>query len=216
MKACIVLNGEVKELSFISENIAENKYDYLICADGGANHLYNLNLVPDYILGDLDSINKPMISYYKEKGTKFKEFPKRKDETDTQLCIHLAKELGVSEIHLVGALGGRIDHTIANINLMYYIRELGIKPVIKNSSEDIYIAKDEEIKIKGNCKDTISILPIKGDAKGITLKDLEYPLNNATIKYGDPIGISNVMKRDRFTVKIDNGSVVIIRNKKVV
>ncbi len=216
MKACIILNGEVKESSFIYEIISENNYDYLICADGGANHLYNLNLVPDYILGDLDSINKSIISYYKEKGVKFKEFPKRKDETDTQLCIHLAKELGALEIHLLGALGGRIDHTIANINLMYYIKELGIKPVIKNSSEDIYIAKDEKIQIKGNCKDTISILPIKGDVEGITLKDLEYPLNDATIKYGNPIGISNVMKKDRFTVEIDSGSVIIIINKKVV
>ena len=84
----------------------------------------------------------------------------------------------MKQIHLMGALGGRIDHTIANVNLLYYIRKRGIIPKIVSEKEEIYIAMDEEITIDGEIGDIISILPIKNDAKGVTLKNLEYPLEN--------------------------------------
>ncbi|MEG0181258.1 MAG: thiamine diphosphokinase [Peptostreptococcaceae bacterium] len=213
MKACILLNGKVKDSEFVKKTIDDNNYDYIICADGGAKHLYDLKIAPDYILGDLDSLEKSIIDYYKKKGVKFKKFPQRKNETDTQLCVHLAKDLGVSQIHLIGALGGRIDHTIANINLMYYIKELGISSIIKNSDEEIYIIENEKISINGKKGSTISILPIKGNVNGVTLENLEYPLDNANINFGNPIGLSNIMKEDSFNVKVDKGSLIIIVNK---
>ncbi|MBC8631044.1 thiamine diphosphokinase [[Eubacterium] tenue] len=213
MKACILLNGEVDNLNYIKDIIDNNDYRYIICADGGAKHLYKLNIVPNYIIGDLDSLEESIINYYKNKGVDFKKFPKRKDETDAQLCIHLAKDLKVSEIHLLGALGGRIDHTIANINLMYYIKELGVNPIIKSKVEDIYMIDSEFINIMGKRGDIISIIPSKGDVSGVTLKNLEYPLENATIKYGNPIGISNVMKSNQCSIKVKNGCLIIVRNK---
>ena len=79
--------------------------------DGGANHAYSMNIVPDYIIGDLDSVNENIIEYYKVKKVKFEKFP-QKDETDTELRIELSDKLKAKEIHLIGALGGRIDHTI--------------------------------------------------------------------------------------------------------
>ncbi|MDU1538808.1 MAG: thiamine diphosphokinase [Paeniclostridium sordellii] len=213
MKACILLNGEVDNLNYIKDIVDNNDYRYIICADGGAKHLYKLNIVPNYIIGDLDSLEESIINYYKNKGVDFKKFPKRKDETDAQLCIHLAKDLKVSEIHLLGALGGRIDHTIANINLMYYIKELGVNPIIKSKVEDIYMIDSEFINIMGKRGDIISIIPAKGDVSGVTLKNLEYPLENATIKYGNPIGISNVMKSNQCSIKVKNGCLIIVRNK---
>ncbi|MGL5757170.1 MAG: thiamine diphosphokinase [Paraclostridium sp.] len=216
MKACILLNGKVKDSEFVKKTIDDNNYEYIICADGGAKHLYDLKIAPDYILGDLDSLEKPIIDYYKKKGVKFKKFPQRKNETDTQLCVHLAKDLGVSQIHLIGALGGRIDHTIANINLMYYIKELGISSIIKNSDEEIYIIENGKISINGKKGSTISILPIKGNVNGVTLEKLEYPLDNANINFGNPIGLSNIMKEDSFNVKVDKGSLIIIVNKVLV
>ncbi len=213
MKACILLNGEVDNLNYIKDIIDNNDYRYIICADGGAKHLYKLNIVPNYIIGDLDSLEESIINYYKNKGVDFKKFPKRKDETDAQLCIHLAKDLNALEIHLLGALGGRIDHTIANINLMYYIKELGINPIIKSKVEDIYMADSEVINIMGQKGDIISIIPAKGDVSGVTLKNLEYPLENANIKYGNPIGISNVMISNQCSIKVKNGCLIIVRNK---
>lgn len=130
MKICIILNGEIKNYDYINSVILKGSYDYIICSDGGANHAYSMNIVPDYIIGDLDSVNENIIEYYKSKKVKFEKFPTKKDETDTELCIELSDKLKAKEIHLIGALGGRIDHTIANINLLYYIRKRGITPKI--------------------------------------------------------------------------------------
>lgn len=216
MKACIVLNGEVKDYNFLENNFKNNKYDCIICADGGARHLYKINVIPDYILGDLDSLSSEIINFYKINGVKFTEFSSRKDETDSELCINLAKDLNAKDIYIIGALGGRIDHTIANINLMYYIKQLGINPIIQTYEEDIFLVNNEKSIIKGNKGDTISIIPIKDDAKGVTLENLEYPLNNSTINYGVPIGISNVMNRDECIITVKYGTLIVVRNKKPV
>ena len=153
-----------------------------------------------------------MIKYYNSKEVKFKKFPTKKDETDTELCIELSDKLKAKEIHLMGALGGRIDHTIANVNLLYYIRKRGIIPKIVSEKEEIYIAMDEEITIDGEIGDIISILPIKNDAKGVTLKNLEYPLENYDMKFSRPLGISNVMTDINCNIKVKEGSIIIIKN----
>ena len=213
MKVCILLNGEIKDYSIISKYIKNEKYDYIICADGGANHLYNMGIIPNYIIGDLDSIDKDVINYYKKQNVLFEKFPSKKNETDSELCILLAKKLGAEKIDLFATLGGRIDHTLANINLLYYIREQKIVPRIISEKEDIYIAINESIQIKGKKEDIISIIPIKGDVKGITLENLEYPLNDYNMKYFTPLGISNIMLSDECSVTVKEGSVLIIRNK---
>ena len=212
MKVCIILNGEIKDYKYIKNIIYKNNYDYIICSDGGANHTYKMDIVPDYIIGDLDSIEDNIIKYYKSKNVKFDKFPTKKDETDTELSIWLANKLNAKEIDLIGALGGRIDHTIANINLLYYIRKRGITPKIISEKEEIYIAMDEEITIYGEIGDTISILPIKNDAKGVTLKNLEYPLEDYDMEFSRPLGISNVMTDVNCSIKVKEGSLIIIKN----
>lgn len=212
MKICILLNGEIKDYEYINKIILNNNYDYIIGSDGGANHAYKMNIVPDYIIGDLDSINNNIIDYYKNKNVKFEKFPTKKDETDTELCIELSKKLQAKEIHLIGALGGRIDHTIANINLLYYIRKRGIKPKIISDKEEIYIAMCEEVNVYGEVGNTISIIPIKSDAKGISLKNLEYPLDNYNMEFSSPLGISNVMIDTYCSVKVNEGTLIIIKN----
>lgn len=213
MKICIILNGKIKDYDYIKDIINKNNYDYIICADGGANHSYKMGIIPDYIIGDLDSISSEIIDFYKSKDVKFEKFPSKKDETDTEICIYLASKLNAKEIDFIGALGGRIDHMIANINLLYYVRSKGIFTRIISEKEDIYIAIDEEISINGDIGDTISVIPLNGDAKGVTLKQLEYPLNNYNMKFSVPLGISNVMLDKKCSIKVEQGSLIIIKNK---
>lgn len=213
MKICIVLNGEIQDYKNIKQLIIKNEYDYIICADGGANHTYNMEIRPDYIIGDLDSVSNDIVNYYKNCGVRFEKFPSKKNETDTELCIYLAKQLGAKEIDFLGALGGRTDHMLANINLLYYVRSMNISTKIISDKEDIYIAIDEEKIINGNKGDTVSVIPIKGDAIGVTLKELEYPLTDYNMKYSLPLGISNVMIKSKCSIKVDKGNLLIIRNK---
>lgn len=213
MKVCILLNGKINDYSIIKQFINNQNYDYIICADGGANHAYKMNITPNYIIGDLDSINKETIDFYKKQNVLFEEFPSKKNETDSELCIFLSKSLNANKIDLFGTLGGRIDHILANINLLYYIREQEIIPRIISEQEEIYIATNECVKIKGNVNDIISIIPIKGDAKGVTLENLEYPLNNYDMNYSTPLGISNIMLSEECKIAVKKGSLLIIRNK---
>ena len=215
MKICIVLNGEIKDFNRIKEIIKNENYYKIICADGGANHLFKMGINPDYIIGDLDSINLDIINYYKDKNVDFEKFPSKKDETDSEICIFLAEKLKATSIDFIGALGGRIDHTIANINLLYYVKEKGIKPRIISEKEEIYIAVNEKIIINGNKGDTISIIPIRGDAKGVTLSNLEYPLKEHYMKYSVPLGVSNVMLDTSCSISVKEGNLLIIRNKNI-
>lgn len=215
MKICIVLNGEIKDYKKTKELMLEEDYNYIIGADGGCNHLFKMNIVPDYIIGDLDSIDKNLISYYEEKKVIFKTYPSHKDETDSEICVYLAKELGAHRIDFIATLGGRIDHTLANIGLMHYIKNMGIQPRIITSEEEILIIKDEELILNGQKGNTVSVMSIEGDAKGVTLQNFEYPLKNGYIKYLSPLGISNVMLEDKSYIKIEDGTVLIIRNRSI-
>lgn len=212
MKVCIVLNGEIKDYKRTKEIILNENYDFIIGADGGCNHLYKMNIDPNYIIGDLDSIDKKIIDYYKSKKILFKKYPTHKDETDSQICVLLAKELKASNIDFIGSLGGRIDHTLANIGLIYHAKNMNINSRILSSEEEVLIVKNEEINLKGKRGNTVSIISIEGEAKGVTLENFEYPLNNARIDYLSPLGVSNVMLYDECRIRIDEGCVLVIRN----
>lgn len=215
MKICIVLNGSVNDYNKTKQIIHKENYDYIIGADGGCNHLYNMGILPNYVIGDLDSINKDLIKYYERKNIIFKKFPTHKDQTDAEICIHLAKTLNATEIHFIGALGGRIDHALSNIGLMYYVLEMGIEPKILTSEEEVVIIHNDTKVIKGKKGDTISILALKQDAIGVTLEKLEYPLNKARVSYLSPLGISNVMLEDECNITVEDGYLLVIRNLNV-
>lgn len=212
---CISLNGNIKNYDYIKKIIENEKYDYIIGADGGCNHLDKMSMLPNYVIGDLDSIKKDLIDNYQKHNIIFKKFPTRKDHTDSELCVHLAKNLGAKKIDFIGALGGRIDHTLANIGFMYYVSEMGIKPRIITDTEEILIVHNTTEVISGKKGDTLSIIALKTDALGVTLENLEYPLDDATVKYMSPLGISNVMLQDECTITVKEGYLLVIRNLQV-
>ena len=123
--ACLVLNGQLDDYDYIREVMNYNTYELIIAVDGGANHLYRLGIMPNYILGDLDSIEDDIREYYEASDVVFKKFPTKKDETDAELAVWLVEEVGLLGIDIYAALGGRIDHELANIQLLYYILDRG-------------------------------------------------------------------------------------------
>ena len=115
----------------------------------------------------------------------------------------------------IGALGGRMDHALANIGFMYHVYEMGMEPRILTSEEEIFIVHNGKKTIKGRRGDTISIVALKKDALGVTLEKLEYPLDNARVTYLSPLGISNVMLEDECTITVEDGYLLVIRNLKI-
>ncbi len=212
--ACLVLNGQLDDYDYIREVMNYNTYELIIAVDGGANHLYRLGIMPNYILGDLDSIEDDIREYYEASDVVFKKFPTKKDETDAELAVWLVEEVGLLGIDIYAALGGRIDHELANIQLLYYILGRGMYPRIISEHEEIYILKNDEMTLKGNIGDIVSILPIRGDARGITLVNMEYSVEELDLKYSVTRGISNVMVAQDAYINVRDGCLLVIKNIK--
>jgi len=208
---CLFLNGQVGDLKKIGSKISRYTYDLIVGVDGGANYLHKLGLGPDYVVGDLDSIDRETINFFNNQKTEFRRYPSKKNETDTELAIWLAQEAGASNIDLYGALGARVDHEIANIYLLYYILEKGIAPRIIGEDVEINIVRNGSIDIYGKADDLVSIIPFKDDAKGVTLEGLEYSLDDYDMKFSVPRGISNVMLKDNCRISVKDGVLLVVK-----
>ncbi|MDD2431109.1 MAG: thiamine diphosphokinase [Firmicutes bacterium] len=180
----------------------QGSWDKIICADGGLNLAYKWNLEPDWVLGDGDSYQKPYPLELKQET-----YPEKKDATDSELATTKAIDLGATEITLVGFLGARLDHTLANL---FHVASL----------EDVFCTFYEEWgkaffarktnEIFGEKGDLLSLIPIKGDVEGVRTEGLEYPLFDETLYLSRTRGISNVFLEDRCVVTIKKGSLLIV------
>ncbi|MCX7904211.1 MAG: thiamine diphosphokinase [Caloramator sp.] len=209
MKKALIFNfGRINNSTLLQKEV--QKADIILCADGGGNYAYELGIIPHFLIGDFDSIEPKVLDYYIDKGVNVIRYPKEKDYTDTELCINIAIEEGCKEICILGGVGGRIDHTLANLYLLHYIYEHNAMGYIVTDDFYIYMCKDS-IKIEGEIGDIVSIIPIYKSAKALYSKGLMYRLENTTIDFGRSLGISNVMIDRQCEVKVGEGEVLIFK-----
>jgi len=208
MEILIIANGEINDLEFLRNQVL--RHSYIICADGAARYLMQLDMTPDILMGDLDSIDATDIEWMRNKGVRIETYPVRKDFTDTDLALEFAMELNPTYITLIGGMGSRWDHSIGNIMLLHKLLERGIKGSIINENNKVTITSDSlEVFIRDG--EIISIIPITPLVKGVTLRGMEYPLNNHDIHMGQTIGISNVLKDERGFIKLKEGKLLVFQ-----
>lgn len=189
MKTAILSNGLIRNIDFLRPFI--DSCDLFICADGGAKFALSLSRKPDILVGDFDSLDEATLNHFARLGVEIDRYPKEKDYTDTQLAIDKAVELCSDEIILLGATGSRLDHTLANINMLYYLYKKGIDAEIIDEYNRIRLLKGENI-LKGNKGDTISFIPFFGDIQKITLSGFYYRLDGVRLPKDVSLGISNI------------------------
>lgn len=171
--------------------------DLIICADGGAKHAVKLGLIPNAVIGDMDSIT-PLVRKKLEKNPDIKwiEHPAEKDATDSQLAIDYAVTQGCNSVTLIGFTGGRTDHFLSTL---FYLASLRLQHVeILSDSEIMYIVRNIFVlkglpAQSGRVDQLFSLIPLFGDVKDITLTGVKYGLKNETLKLGSTRGVSNVM-----------------------
>lgn len=206
--ALLILNGNFNltkiEINFLIKN---NKIDKLIAVDGGANRIKKLNILPDLIIGDLDSLTKINKEYYQNQNVEFIQHPVEKDQTDSELAIDYCLNNDFKNIYLTGALGGRIDQQLANLNLLEYITDLDLEAKIISSNLEIALIKDQKkfINKKGY---RLSLIAQTKMVKGLTITGCKYNLDNQTLKRSQTRGISNLIKADKAEVKLDQGLLI--------
>ncbi|MFZ5966323.1 MAG: thiamine diphosphokinase [Bacillota bacterium] len=208
MRAVIIANGSIDYGHNFRDTILH--HDLIICADGGAKYLKKINVTPHIIVGDLDSIDQSSKEYYLQKGVELYQFPTKKNHTDTDLAVQYAISKGCKEITFLGAIGSRMDHTLANIMLLIPLVQTGIKARILNETNDITVI-NQDLEVQGDDKTYMSLIPITQTVEGVTLEGFEYPLVDATLRMGDTIGISNQFQNKQAFIRIKKGLLLVIK-----
>lgn len=210
MKGLVVSNGEVSDLNqlkYISKGV-----DFIISADGGTNYILKAGIKPDLVVGDLDSIDKDVLSKIKGENIQILKFPSHKDYTDTELALKYLADRKFEEVILMGVTGTRIDHTLANVHLLYNLFQKGIKGIIINEKNTIYIT-DDELEIEKEEGTFVSVIPINLNGAKVTLKGFLYETDRADFHFSSTFGISNEIVEKKGYVKVEEGICLIIKSK---
>ncbi len=205
MKRCLIFAGaEIPDYSFLKID----KNDYVICADGGYFHAKRLGILPNVVLGDFDTFRGEI----SEKIEVIK-YPKEKDDTDTMLAVKLALEKGFSDIEIFGALGGRLDHTFANIQTIFYAKRMGANASLHSHKESVYIMENESRLFERHEGSFLSIFSYSEKSFGVCVFGVKYPLYEAILENSFPLGISNEVIENFAKVEVKNGVLLVICSK---
>lgn len=217
----LILGGGIIDYGFTKEYIKGQKFDTIACADSGLDAAKKLGLGIDFLMGDFDSVGEDTLdSFMKENpvcgsNTKFARYPVEKDYTDMHLILEWAVEKRPSEIIILGATGGRLDHLVANINILILPLKNNIPAYIVDRNNKLcltdsqYIIKREDSQWK-----YISVYPFTDKVTGVTLSGVKYPLNNAVLKKGGSTTVSNEFATgsDKAVISLDTGILIVIQS----
>ena len=187
----------------------------IIVCDRGLEALYKLKIIPNHVVGDFDSVSSEILEFYKKQTQIiFHKFNAEKDNTDTDIALKLAIRLKSSKITILGALGKRMDHAIANIHILKDALEAEIPCQILDEYNRIYLINKEmtlsKDKVYGKY---ISLIPLTSMIEGLTLTGFKYPLNHYTLPIGTSLGISNEMIEDIAHIEMKKGILIVIESK---
>jgi len=203
MKKCIITGaGDYNGIR------PEFSADYIIAADGGYDLLKNTSLVPDLVIGDFDSIADCEIPA----DTEVIKFPPEKDKSDLELAVDEAIRRGFDCFYIYGCLGGRLDHTFANIAVLTAISKRGLTGYLIGVNEIITAVTNKRLLLDSYKSGIISIFPAGESAEGVTLKGLKYPLGNAVLTCDSTLGLSNEFMESQAEIEVKNGTLTVIIN----
>lgn len=206
-KRCIIVGaGEFNRATWSCD-----KEDYLIAADGGYEHLRKMGILPNLLIGDMDSLEQKCF----EEEVQTKKLPVEKDDTDMLAAIKEGLALGCREFVIYGALGGeRIDHSIANIQCLLYLYQHGAKGILYGAHDRMELLCNDRICYPATMTGIFSAFAFGGDAKGVTEKGFKYSLQDATVKMEFPIGISNEFTGQESMIEVKDGMLLICIHEK--
>lgn len=200
MKTCYIFSAVEMKNNFPKPDNG----DLIIAADAGYLNVQKAGILPDVIIGDFDSSEKP------KTDTPIETFPVLKDDTDTMLAIKYGFENGYSRFAIYGGIGGeRTDHTIANIQSLAYIADHGGRGFLVGEDETFTLIKNSSVTLQSEKGKTLSLFAYGGTAEGISIKGAVYETDNLTLSPFFPLGVSNKFKEKSATVGVKNGCLLI-------
>lgn len=196
---CIVGAGECPDFDF-----QKHKEDLIIAADGGYNHLLKYNIKPDIAIGDFDSLG------YVPNDIQTVKLPAEKDVTDMSAAVDIGIERGYKTFYIYGGCGGRIDHTISNLQLAASVAEKGMKLFIRDGKTVITAIHNKKIYLDKTNTGYISLFSHSDVCSGVTVRGLKYTLENAELNNTVPLGVSNEFIGEEAEISVQNGTLLIV------
>lgn len=209
MRAIIIAAGSADRDSSWERWVRDG--DWIIGADGGAAQALDWGLLPHVVVGDMDSLPGASRAILGARGSLFIEHPRAKDETDLELALRYAVQQGAEEIVILGALGGRIDHTLANMLLLTLpILEGILVRIVDGNGEVLLVRSGETVTFQGSPGDLVSLLPVGGDVLGVTTAGLAWALRGDRLRLGFSRGVSNQMMAHEARVEVEQGFLLVM------
>lgn len=182
----------------------------IVCADGGARRVRRAGWRPHVVVGDLDSLDPATEAWLVEIGVEVYRYPPDKDKTDTELAVDLVAERGFRWCYLMAALGGRVDHTLANLLLLRYAAERGLDLRILDGPTHVQLVRGQTV-LDARPGDIVSLFSLAPTSRGITTRGLRFSLVGGSLVLGSSRGVSNEVTELKPAVEVLDGELVAIR-----
>lgn len=210
MEALLVSGGTIEDLVLLKE-LSKN-IDLVIGVDRGAEYCLDAQVLPHIVVGDLDSIGKEKLEIIKGKEIPVLKYPSEKNKTDTELAIDYLIKKGVKKVTILGALGSRMDHVLANILLLKKLKGSNIKSKILDRKNTIYLV-DNELSLEKEEGSYVSIIPLNDEGIMVTLEGFKYDLEKTKVGFTSTLGISNEIEKPYAKIKIYKGVSLVLVTK---
>jgi thiamine pyrophosphokinase len=208
MKTIIIAGGTPPTKKLITKETAKNTL--IIAADSGANCLWQYKITPDYLIGDLDSINYQALNFCLNKDVIIEHYPSDKNFTDAELALKKAVKLGVKKIIFLGCLGGkRVDHLLGALGLLDECAKLNIEATLKDDYQTITLLKKSTI-IHGKVGQRFSLQAYGEIVKHLSINGSKYTLKNHSLKMGNALTIANEFRKKKVKIKFSTGKLLMI------
>lgn len=214
-KRIVIISGGKLEEEYVLSVLAQEDYCYIIGVDKGMEFLYHHQIMPSYIVGDFDSVDKKIADYYRdETEVPIREFNPVKDASDTEIAIRLAMTLGCDEMLILGATGGRIDHLWANVQCLAIPFKAGIDAKILDSQNRIRLIGGETVlKKEESYGPYFSVFPLGREIFNFSITGAKYPLKNHTLTSYDSLCVSNSIEDEQVVISFIDGIVILMETR---
>lgn len=205
------LNGEADPPGLLSR--VASGADLVVAADGGALHALGAGVVPDLVVGDMDSLGERRAREVEALGAVLERHPARKDAMDGHLAVLAARERGATEADLLCAAGGRFSAGFAVPHILLAAERAGLRATLVASWGRAFVVEDRVREVRGEAGDAVSVFPLSGTASGVDLEGFAYPLRGARMEAGETLGFHNELTGGVGLVGVGEGALFVIHEK---
>jgi len=208
LRAAVFLNGSPDPPDLLRRVAA--RADLVVAADGGALHALAAGIVPELVVGDMDSLGDEGTRRIEAGGASLERHPAKKDKMDGHLAVLAARKRGATDLDLLCATGGRPGAVFALPHLLLAAERMGVRATVVAGWGEMFVVESGSRTVAGGPGESVSVFPVSGAAEGVTLEGFEYPLEGATVEAGDTVGFHNELLGEGARVAVNDGALLVI------